>query len=315
MSVLSVPRLLDAAVTRLDRIQRSRRLVGFIFAVAKKYNEDEGGHKAALIAYYGFLSLFPLLLVLSSVIALLAHGGHQVGDQLVRGAVDYFPVIGRDLQQNIHGLGKTGMALVVGLLLTLFGARGVADAIRTSLDHIWQVPYAQRSSLPGSLLRSMGIITLGGLGLALSPVVSGYALVFGHGVFFWLLSLLLASLVLFATLTLVVRLGLSVRRPFADVCVGILVATLLLEILQSLGGYLVARELQRLDNLYGTFAIVLGLMYWIYLQAQVLLYALELDTVRIYRLWPRSMHKPLTPADRRAYHLYVTRAQVHTADD
>lgn len=299
----------------MDRAQRSRRAFGFMFAVAKKYNEDEGGHKAALIAYYGFLSLFPLLLVLSSVIALLAHGGHPVGGQLVRGAVDYFPVIGRDLEQNIHGLGKTGVALVVGLLLTLFGARGVADAIRTSLDHIWQVPYAERSSLPGSLLRSMGIVTLGGLGLALSPVVSGYALAFGHGIFFRLLSLLLASLVLFGTLTVVVRFGLSVRRPFADIWIGILAATVLLEILQSLGSYLVARELQRLDSLYGTFAIVLGLLYWIYLQAQVLLYALELDTVRVYRLWPRSMHRPLTAADRQAYRLYVTRAQVHVADD
>jgi uncharacterized BrkB/YihY/UPF0761 family membrane protein len=92
-----------------------------------------------------------------------------------------------------------------------------------------------------------------------------------------------------------------------------MVAAVSLEVLQSVGSLIVTRELQRLDNLYGIFAVVLGLIFWLYLQTQVLLLALEIDSVRAFRLWPRSVRAPLTPADREAYKLYMRRAEFHDA--
>ncbi len=306
--------VIESLLTHIDHYQRTHRLAGFLYAVFKKYTDDEAGHKAALIAYYGFLSLFPLLLVLASVVTLLAQSNQHLGDRITEGALTYLPVVGRDLQHSIHGLDKTGIALFAGILLTLFGARGVADAFRNSLDHLWQVPYVRRSTFPSSMLKSIGIILVGGLGSVLAPVVSGYALAVGHGIFFRLLALGIASVVLFWTLVFMVKVGSSARRSLHEVSAGVLVATVSIEVLQSVGGYLMTRELQRLDSLYGTFAIVLGLIFWIYLQTQVLLYALEIDVVREKRLWPRSLHGPLTPADHRAYELYSERTTYHEAD-
>jgi uncharacterized BrkB/YihY/UPF0761 family membrane protein len=78
--------------------------------------------------------------------------------------------------------------------------------------------------------------------------------------------------------------------------------------LQEVGGYLLTHELKNLDNLYGTFALVLGLLFWIYLQAQIVLYALEIETVRLFKLWPRSLVEDnLTDADKRALTLYARR--------
>lgn len=314
--IYSFQRVIGWVLARLDACQRRRHFFGFGYAVVKKYREDEAGHSAALLAYYGFLSLFPFLLVLTSVLKLLLHNDTAIGDQLIRGAVAYFPIIGRDLQQDVHGIGKTGFALAAGLLLTLFGARGGADAIRSSLDRIWEVPHVRRSAFPRSLLRNLCIIIVGGIGLVLAPAMAGYVLVFGHEWFLRLASVLLTMVVLFWVLIFVVKMGVSTRRPFREIWVGAALAAVGLEILQTLGGLLVTRELQHLDDLYGTFAIVLGLFYWIYLQTQLLLYAFELDSVRVHHLWPRSLtRQQLTSADHQAYALYVARGRFHEPGD
>ena len=302
---------LDMYLRRLDRYQRTHRRAGFIYAVFRKYSEDESGHKAALLAYYGFLAIFPLLLVLTTILKLLLNGSPQLKSQIINDATAYFPAIGNDLQHNIHGLGASGVALVVGVLLTLYGARGVADVLRSALNHMWQVPYAQRSRFPGSIARSMSIITFGGFGLLAVPVVSGYALAFGHGEFFRTLSIVLTLIMLFVVLIFVIKIAVSVHRSIQEIWFGAAIAAMGLEVLQSVGGYILARELTHLDSLYGAFAIVLGLLYWLYLQAQLLLYAFEVDSVRIFDLWPRSLQKPLTEADHKAFHLYSARARFH----
>src|SRR5438270_12845024 len=102
---------IDILLKRVDGYQRSSGLAGFLFAVFKKYGEDEAGHRAALLAYYGFLSLFPLLLVLTTMLKLVLRNESQMRNQIIQGAVTYIPIVGHDLQHNIHGLGKTGIAL------------------------------------------------------------------------------------------------------------------------------------------------------------------------------------------------------------
>ncbi len=300
--------LIDRFVIRLDEYQRSHRGAAFVVAVIKKYSDDEAGHRAALLAYYGFLSIFPLLLVLTTVLKLLLHNNAELGNQVIHAATVYFPAIGRDLQQNIHAISRTGLALLAGILLTLFGARGVADMLRSSLDHIWQVPHSRRSPFPVAVFRSMAIIIVGGGSLALAPVASGYAVILGHNWFSSLLSALVIAAALFWVIVYVIKTGTSTYRRFRDIWLGALLASVSLEMLQSLGSFIVARELQRLDNLYGTFALVLGLIFWIYLQTQVLLFAFEIDSVRAFKLSPRSLRGPLTEADEKAYKLYAERA-------
>ena len=294
-----------------DGYQRRHKKAGLPFAVIKKYSEDQTGRWAALFTYYGFLALFPLLLVLTTALKLIIHNNSKLTNQVVHGALTYFPIVGHDLQQDIHGISKTGLALIIGLILTLYGARGVADVLRTSLDHIWQVPRGKRSGFPGSIGRSLGIIVIGGIGLLIAPLAADYTLVFGNSFIFRIFSIIVTLIVLFFVLVFVIKMSLSVYMPFRQIWVGAAIAAVSLETLQILGGYIVARELRNLNSLYGTFAIVLGLLYWIYLQAQVLFYVFEFDSVRVLKLWPRSVRPPLTPADHDAFNLYVNRAKFH----
>jgi YihY family inner membrane protein len=307
--------VLNSLIDSFDRYQQRHKVAGLPYAVFKKYSEDQTGRWAALFTYYGFLALFPLLLVLTTAIKLLIHNNPKLSSQVVRGAITYFPVLGHDLQQDIHGITKTGATLIIGLLLTLFGARGVADVLRSSIDHIWQVPRGKRSGFPGSIVRSVGIIVIGGIGLLIAPLAADYTLVFGHSFIFRIFSIIVTLIVLFGVLVLIMKMSLSVHMPLRNIWVGAAIAAVSLEVLQILGGYIVSRELRNLDTLYGTFAIVLGLLYWIYLQAQVLFYIFEFDSVRVLKLWPRSVRHPLTPADHRAFNLYINRAKFHDDDE
>src|SRR5689334_13069549 len=121
----------------LDGWQRRHALAGFAYAVIKKYGDDEAGNRAAIITYYGFLSLFPLLLVLTSVLQLLFRSESHFRQRILTDLDQYFPVVGNQLQSNIHSPHKAGLTLIIGILITLYGARGGAVAFSNSLNHIW----------------------------------------------------------------------------------------------------------------------------------------------------------------------------------
>ncbi|HXR49582.1 MAG TPA: YihY/virulence factor BrkB family protein [Verrucomicrobiae bacterium] len=302
---------IQALMQKLDRWQQRRQLIGFVFAVVRKYLDDEAGARAALLAYYGFLSLFPLLLILTTVFRIVLHNDPGLSGEIIHSAVSYFPALGQSLQENVHSLDKAGLTLVVGILLALFGARGVADVLQTSLDHIWQVPYSHRRHFPQSLLRSLGIVIVGGVCLAVAPVIFGYALNFAPSRVVSVISALLTAVVMFWLLVWVIKFGSSARQPLHRIWLGAFVAVVALSVLQAIGGFIVGHELQRLDTLYGTFALVLGIIFWLYLQTQLLLLALEVDPVRAFKLAPRSFQSPLTDGDRAAYQLYHSRGKFH----
>ncbi len=308
--------IIEKTVRQLDAYQRNHRRAGFVYAITKKYGEDEAGYQAALMAYYGFLSLFPLLLVLTTLIRLTFHDDSSVHRSLVNGVTNYFPTIGNDLTHNIHSMGGNGLALLLGLLVTLYGARGVADTFRSTVNHVWETPYVRRPGFPWSLLRSVRMMVVGGIGLILAPVISGYAAAAGRGPLFWLASLTVTLLILFGVFLFLLQASLPSTHKLSELWLAALLAAIGLQILQSLGSLLIARELKHLDVLYGTFAVVLGLLFWLYLQAQVIVYALEAATVRTFRLYPRSviLGQPLA-ADSHAFHLYTERNRFHDGLD
>ncbi len=306
-------KLIDSLVTRFDALQRRHKSVGFPLAVLKKYGEDQAGHQAALLAYYGFLAIFPLLLVLTSVLKILVHNNETMRERIVSSATVYLPIVGDSLEQSVQSLNSTGVALAIGLVLALFGARGVADAFRSGINHVWQIPYLRRSSFPRNLLQSFGILTVGSLGLVLAPLLSGY--VFSLSNRTWVLVPLVLALsfaILFGMFLALVRIALPGRIHIRELFPAAVLATVGLMTLQIVGSLIVSRQVQHLDNLYGTFAIVLGLLYWLYLQSQVFFYAIETASVRALGLWPRAVdQQKLTTQDRKAFRLYARRNKYH----
>lgn len=296
-------------VSATDRFQQRHPALAIPYAVIKKYGDDEAGYQGALLAYYGFASLFPLLIVATSLTDLLTRHNQDLRDRMLQSISGYFPAIGGDLQSSIHASGKSGIGLIIGLLITLYGARGVADAVRHAMDHIWQVPHTKRAGFLKGPLKSLGLIVGGGAGLLLAAFLSTYVTAFGHA-FIWRALLSLASLgVLFWTFCFLFRFATSSKHKLHDNFPGAIVAAVGMQILQTLGTYLITHQLKNLNGLNAQFAIVLALLFWLYLQAQVFLYAAEINTVRTFRLWPRSITgKPLSNGDREAFRLYAQRA-------
>jgi membrane protein len=131
-------RLLQA----VDDFQQRHRWLAFPVAVVKKYGEDQAGQRAALLAYYGFFSLFPLLLVAVTVLSLVLQGRSDLSERVVDSTLAQFPVIGDQIRDEVEGsrLRASGLALVVGAALALWGGLGVAEAAQAAMNGIWNVP-------------------------------------------------------------------------------------------------------------------------------------------------------------------------------
>ncbi|HEX5744358.1 MAG TPA: YhjD/YihY/BrkB family envelope integrity protein [Candidatus Saccharimonadales bacterium] len=281
--------ILDRFVRALDRFQQSHRLPAFAVAVVKRYGEDKAGSKTALLTYYGFLSLFPLLLLLTTATNYVIGSYPHLQDAAIRGVTSYFPLLGNQLAEQVQGLHRSGLALIVGVLFTIYGARGAADAFRKGVQQVWKVPESQRDTFPKSLLKSLALLLVGAVGFVTASVLATMAATAGQSLAFRALSLLLDAFLLFWVFNFLLDFSLPKRLPLKETRVGAAVAAIGWVILQSLGGIILAHQLKHLDALYSYFAIALGLMFWLYLQAQILYYAMEIAYVHSHKLWPRSI--------------------------
>src|ERR1700730_12765923 len=115
---------LQAAIHKLDAYQQRHRFLAFPYAVVKKYGEDGGGQQAALLTYYAFLSIFPLLLILTTLAEITVGRHSNLEATVVSSITGYFPVLGSQLSSHIHGLHRSGLALAIGILFTFYGTRG-----------------------------------------------------------------------------------------------------------------------------------------------------------------------------------------------
>lgn len=297
---------------RADQLQQGHGWLAFPVATWKKFGDDQAGNLAALIAYYAFASIFPLLLVLVTVLDIVLRHNPALQQRVISSALSQYPVIGDQLRSNVHSLKATGLALVIGLAGTFLGARGVASATQNALNSAWQVPYFRRPSFPWSLLRSLGLVAVVGPGeiaaIFLSSIAGNGHVLTGAGAH---VAAVAVALVLNAALFwLAFRLATAPEVATRDLRLGAILAAVAWQALQLLGGYIVGHQLARNSSLYGAFGIVLGLLAWLYLQAQITLYAVELNVVRAHRLWPRSLFPPpMTPQDLSAYQLYARAGQ------
>jgi uncharacterized BrkB/YihY/UPF0761 family membrane protein len=168
---------LKRLVQAVDDVQQRHRWLAFPVAVVKKYGEDQAGQRAALLAYYGFFSLFPLLLVAVTVIGFVLQGHADLGQRVVDSAVAQFPVVGDEISGTVSQsrLRGSGAALVVGLALTLWGGLGVAEAAQSAMNGIWNVPRRRYPSFLLRRLRGLAWLVILGGGLLLASVVSGVA--------------------------------------------------------------------------------------------------------------------------------------------
>lgn len=288
---------IKTVIKRVDKFQQSHRPLAFGYGVIKKYGEDGAGYQAALLTYYGFLALFPLLMVATTLTDTLIGNNSELGKKIMSGLTDYFPLLGDQLSSDVNGIGGNGFALLAGLLFAFYGARGVADVFRRGVHDIWGVPKRDRAGFPKSTLKSLALIVIGGLGFVLASVSAGLATAAGRGWGFRALSIAVNLFILFWLFTFILKFNLPKKVSLKQIRPGAVVFAVGLVILQAVGGYILTRQLKSLDALYSYFAISLGLLFWIYLQAQMVYYAVEIAAVNAKKLWPRSLNEPAKDED------------------
>jgi YihY family inner membrane protein len=296
------------AVRWVDRAQQRWPWLAYPYAVTKKFSDDQAGNLAALLAYYSFVSVLPLLLVFVTLLGLVLRDYPALRDQLLRSALVEFPVIGDQLR--LRGLQGNWWVLVVAIGFSLWGALGVARAAQTAFNSVWNVPYARRPGFLPGVLRSLGLLLSLGVAVLVTGSLSGLGGAATVSAPVRVAALALSALINVSVFIVAFRLATAREVATRDLVPGAVVSALLWQVLLASGSALVAHQVRYAQSLYGAFGVVLGLLAWLHLQAQLTLYAVEADVVRARRLWPRSaVQPPLTQADRRAYRAYAQREQ------
>jgi YihY family inner membrane protein len=298
-------------IARLDAFQQRHPWLGFPIAVIYKYVDDQAGYLAALITYYGFLSLFPLLLLGVTILGFLLDGNPDLQDKILNSALRELPVLGDDLRNNVHTLHGSVSALVTGILIALYGVLGGSTAAQAALDRVWGVPRFRRPDPLTARLRGVLLLVVLGVGLIATTVVSELPSTGILAIGTVIVAIAVNTGIILAAYGLLTTRSVGVK----DIWVGAVTAAIAWQILQAVGGYYVRSQLRGASQVYGVFGIVFGLMAWIYLGAVIFLICAEINSVLADRLWPRALMTPftddvdLTAGDRRSYRMYAQTEQ------
>lgn len=298
---------LERGVRAIDRFQQRHLVPAFVVAVQKKAGDDNSGTLIANLAYAGFVTVFPLLLIMVTVLGIVVGGSARLTQEIENSAIRQFPVIGTQLAENIHALHRSSaIGLTIGLIGTVWGATGLSQTAMFAMSEVWNVPGVIRPNFVSRLWRSFAFLGVIALSVVVAGTLSSFGLVGGHGLVGIPAEIASAAVNVGAYLLAYRVLTAPVVRT-RQMVAGAIVGGVVWTVIEAAGGYFVTRSLRNASAVYGTFALVLGLLAWIYLAARVAVYAAEINAVLAYRLWPRGLAQPpLTEADRRALTLQVT---------
>ena len=120
-------------------------------AVFKKHGDDRGGSLSALVTFYGFLAVFPLLLLFVTIAGLVLRNNPDAEQRVIHSALAEFPVIGDKLASNISALHRaTPLAFVVSFIGLLWGSLGVTNTLQQASATMWDVPRDKQAGLGGA---------------------------------------------------------------------------------------------------------------------------------------------------------------------
>lgn len=261
-------------------------------AVVRKYSDDRAGRLTAQISHSAFLSVFPMLLVLLTVVGIVLDGHRSLQDDVIDSALRQFPVIGADLKNNIHELAThNDLALLVGLLWLIYGSMRLSRSAQVMMAVVWEV---HRDELPRFwhwIPRAIGFLAVVGVGFVAGGALIGFA-AFGHlgmaSAWVGLVASLAVNFLMFwGGFAVIIKIPSGKRTVWP----GAVIAGAGWTLLQFAGAQLVNHQLRHLSNLYGTFATVLGLIWWLALAAMLTVLAAEFNVVLTRHLWPRSFRR------------------------
>jgi YihY family inner membrane protein len=301
---------IERVIRKADAAQRRHRPTAFAFGVIKKFGDDNGGVLVANLTYSAFVALFPLLLVLVTILGLVAALNPAIRHDVLSAVAGQVPLIGRTLTGNVRTLRRSSViGLIVGLLALIWGSTGLAQAGLFTMEQIWNLPGPARPGYVQRLGRAMLFLALLGSGVIVTTGLASLNTYGRNAVILVILAEVAAAAVnvgmYLGAFRVLTPKAVHVRRLVPGAIAGGIVWT----ILQILGTYLVHHFLHS-DSAYGVFATVLGLLAWIYLAVRITVYCAEINVVLARRLWPRAIvQPPLTEADRASMALQALQNQ------
>jgi uncharacterized BrkB/YihY/UPF0761 family membrane protein len=289
----------ERTVRAVDGLQQRHAWIAFVFAIIKKYGDDRGPQLSALMTYYAFMSLFPLLLIFTTILGFI--GNDSIEHNVIGTTLAQFPVFGQQIGKDAaHPLTGSGVGFAIGVLLLFYGTLGLAQAAQHVMAQLWNVPGVVRPGFFPRLGRSLLFFSLLAAGMVASTAVNSVVTGHGHNVGIRVLALAVTAAINIGMYVAAFRVLTPKSIAIRDLWPGALFAGIAYTILLTVGTALVQHQLRHAQALYGQFAFVLGLMAWLFLVAQLTVYAAEFNVVRTRRLWPRSIvQPPLTDADER----------------
>jgi membrane protein len=300
MNFASLGALVNRVIAWADGVQQRHGVFGFPYAVIKKYGDDDGGREAALITYYGFLSIFPLLLLGVAILSKVLASNPELRQQLITAIVP--PRLQSTVEQSEASLPTSTIPFIAGLIGLLFSGTGVVFSAYQTLNNVAAVPRRLRAGFFPRYIRVfvmlatllVGAVAVGALTVAATalPDVPGVERA---------VAVLGSALIIFGVLLLGARLLLVRHAPVRALWPGAVMGAVAVALLLNLGAPLLARLVAKAGPVYGSFATVAGMFALLYLVSQALVYSAEVAAVRFARLWPRALdvNKP-TAADVRA---------------
>jgi YihY family inner membrane protein len=298
-------------VQKVDDMQRRSKAVAVAVATFKKFSEDRSTNLAAMIAFWGFFSVFPLFIVLITCLAWFLPAGDKAS--VLGHVAKMLPLLD---PSTVSGLSGSWWVLIVGLLTALWSGTSVVRTLQFAFDSVWEVPYHERPGLAKQTLRSLRVLATIGVGLVLTTVLSGFIVSSANGVHLgpigrvggYVLAAVLDVGIFVAAFRLLTERAESIR----DVLPGAALSGAAFFIMQELSALIVSHYLQKAQSTYGHFATVITILWWFYIQAIVTLLGAQLNVVLKEGYYPRSLaDAPETAADRRVLEAYAAERTYH----
>lgn len=248
--------------------------VNLLVRATRHFQVHRTGRNATLVAHFGFLSVFPLFLVLTSVLGYVLQNYPKLEERILDSAFSRVPIVG---QTELGELKGSAPVLIVGLLLALWAGLKAFNALQIALDDIAEVPLDDRPNILRTRVRSLLGIAIVGTSQIGGAVLTAFIGVGGFpGLFKPLLAV--AAVALNAVVLAATYRWLCARQQsWRQVAPGAVFAGFLFAVLQVAGTAVVARSIANASPVYGTFASVIGLITWLGLHSTVALLGAELN--------------------------------------
>ncbi len=275
-------------LARVDELQKRHRRTSIAVATFKKYSDDKSANLATMIAFWAFFGIFPLLLVLVTLLGWILSGSDKAS--VLGHIANLFPLLD---PKTVGGLSGSWWAIVLGLLTALWSGLGVVRTVQFAFDSTWGVPDEERPGIAKQVLRSLWILATIGFGLVLTTLLSGFIVSASNGVNLGAVGRIAGYVIAVALnlgLFLAAFMILTTREVTArEVVPGAVFAGLVFFILQQLSAFIISSHLKNAQSTYGHFATVITILWWFYIQAQVTLLGAQLNVVLEQHLYPRTL--------------------------